>query len=370
MKKIFIALFVISINILSATMEIQRVLIISKINESEYSTESKISSVDDELRMSFVIETKINGEKHYYSDIDNIILKGLDINNNVIQNLTNLSKDIIINWYKIEEADGNNYNNCSPQWHWEEISYKETKLAKWDNRSIIIPDVKPTIFTPVYCDNKIAGTMRYKVTINLNNKTYSSKGKTSKYKGSISDKIHRISLKGNTNNEVINYAFAMCNLPYIWGSANFSNSSNWDNQAERFIGADCADFAVAAHQLAGNQIPYDSIKNLTHTEIITTVELMENGNYLNNRKQQIEIGDNGIQIGDFVYWNFDQQGAGHVGLFFKDKSNPNGRYEGRPDGVFNKWDLVIHTLFHEPEIKSIETAYSGNIRIYRFQVND
>ena len=370
MKNLILPILVLSVNLLLAQQEVQSVIIISKTNDSNYNDISKLSSVNDNLKMSFVVVTEMNGITKYYSDVEHFELGGESIKKNTISNIKDLSEDVQISWCKIEEANGKDYNNCSPNWHWEEIPYKETKMTEWDNWSIITPDVKPTIFAPVYCNKKITGTMRFKCSINFNQQIYSSKGKKSKYKGSISEKIHRISLKGNTENEVINFAFAMCNLPYIWGSANFSNNSNWDNQAERFIGADCADFAVAAHQLAGNQIPYDSIKKLSHTKIIETVATFNNGNYLDNSNNLIEIGDNGIQVGDFVYWKYDQPGAGHVGLFLKDKSDPRGEFNGTSDGLFNKWDLVIHTLFHEPEIKSIGTAYSGNIRIYRFKVKN
>ena len=366
MKNSLMIIFILCVNIVVAQTKTYSVRIISNSNNSGYTDTSKIASVDDNLKMSFVVIIKANGTTEYYSDIATFILGKESVTTN--GNIKSISDNVQISWFKIEEANGDYYDNTSPTWHWEEIPYIETQITKWDNKSIISPNVIPSIYTPVYCNGKVTGTMRFKVSASIDDKIYSTKGKDSKYKGSISDEIHRISLKGNTKNEVINFAFAMCNLPYIWGSANFSKSAKWDNQAERFIGADCADFAVAAHQLAGNQIAYDRIKGLKNSTIITTPKyISKKGTYLNKQKQSIKVGEDGVKIGDFVYWKYNQQGSGHVGLFLEDKSNPQGKFKGNANGLFDEWDLVIHTLFHEPEIKSIGTAYSGALRIYRFK---
>ena len=355
--------------------------IISSINGAVYSKNSKTASIDDDVKLSVVFwksngyriithsEVKdLNqyGVKQPKNNFQSYIVNGSKSQNFMIPSIIALG-EVSIKWYKVEEANGGSYDNTKPEWHWDDIPYKETEIIEWRDKFIVTPDVTPTIFDPVYCDGKVVGTMRYKAVLTINGETYSTPGKDSKYKGSISDKVHRISFKGNTDNEVINYAFAMCNLPYIWGSESFTGSK-WDkHQAELFIGADCADFAVAAHQLAGKQLPYDSIKYLSHTLIVTTPKSKEDGNYLNNQNNLIKVGKKGVQSGDFIYWNYNSRGAGHVGLFYEDKSNPNGQFAGEADGIFNAWDLVIHTLFHEPEIKPIGEAYHGNIRVYRFK---
>ncbi|HHE37103.1 MAG TPA: hypothetical protein ENL20_00820 [Candidatus Cloacimonetes bacterium] len=367
MKNLIFLIFVLLLASLFSQTNIVEIYIVSNINGSVFTNESKIAFIDDFLKMSIVGKCENSEELVYYSNSEKLQIDGLVINENDIHNWNELDTDLSIKWFKVEEADGEHYNNTSPTWHWEDIPYTETEIMEWKNRFEIFPDVEPTIFEPVFCDGKVVGTMRFKATLIINGKTFSTPGKNSKYKGSISHKVHRLSLKGNTDNEVINYAFAMCNLPYIWGSANFSNDHNFDNQAERFIGADCADFAVAAHQLAGNQIPYDQIKNNRFTKIISTVKDIENSNYLDRKRELIIVGNNGIKVADFIYWNYDKPGTGHVGLFYEDKSDPNGENKGNADAIFNEWDLVIHTLFHEPEIKRIGEAFSGNIRVYRIR---
>ncbi len=346
--------------------DINNIYIVSNIDGSVFTNDSKTASINDTLRMSIVGNNENNGEQVYYSNSTKLQINGQVISESNIQNWAEINNDYSIKWFKVEEANGKYYNNTSPSWHWEDIPYKETEIIEWRDRYDIIPCVEPTIFRAVFCNGKTVGTMRFKVTLTINGITISTPGKDSKYKGSISDKVHRISLKGNTGNEIINHAYSLCNLPYIWGSESFTGSK-WDNhQSELFIGADCADFAVAAYQLAGYQIPYDEIRNNEYTDIIATVYSYQDKNLLNINEEIIVVGKEGIQIGDFIYWNYNTSG-GHVALFLEDKSDPNGEFAGQSDRVFNEWDLVIQTLFHEPEVKSVGDAYHGNVRVYRYR---
>ncbi|MCF7913367.1 MAG: hypothetical protein K9M99_12625 [Candidatus Cloacimonetes bacterium] len=124
-----------------------------------------------------------------------------------------------------------------------------------------------------------------------------------------------------------------------------------------------ADFAVAAHQLAGKQIPYDNIKDLNHTKIIVKGDYSHNGNYMTTGNKPIIFGQEGVQTGDFVYW-----GKVHVGILYQDKSDPIGDQNGKPDGIFNQWDTVIHTLFAEPQVVPVGEAFGKSylLTIYRF----
>ena len=338
--------------------------IISSINDSVYTIDSKIASIDDDIKLSIVFNQKLQNNIINYSPVENLSIVESGISNNDIVHWDEVGESSI-KWYKIEEANGDYYSNTEPTWHWENIPYKETEIVEWRNQFIVTADVTPTVFKPVFCNGKITGTMRYKAVLNIDGDTFSTPGKDSKYRGSISNKVHRISLKGNTDSKIINFALAMCNLPYIWGSASFTGSK-WDNhQAELFIGADCADFAVAAYQMAGYQLAYDSIKDRTKTKIIAKQATHQNGNYLDAQNDVIIVGENGIHPGDFVYW-----GKVHVGLYYEDKSDPESSYRGKRDGIFNKFDLVIHTLYAEPKIESIsEIPDYGNLTIYQFKEN-
>ena len=352
-------------------------LIISSVNGKPYSSYSKTASIEDEVKLSVVLWKNIGNRFATYSEVENLIHKGFEHSNTkikiqisggeegymkMIPSLKALG-NVSIKWYKIEEANGDDYNNPDPSWHWEDIPYKETEVVEWRNKFIVNADVTPTVFEPVYCNGKVVGTMRYKAVLTINDETFSTPDKESKHMNSISKAVHRISLKGNTNNEVINCALAMCNLPYIWGSASFTGDKYDNHQAELFIGADCADFCVAAHQMAGKQLPYDCIRYLSHTRIITKENSVKNGNYLDSDNNEIKVGNDGVQAGDFVYW-----GTAHVGLFFEDKSNPNGQYSGQADGIFNHWDLVLHTLEAEPKIERIMNIQDyGNLTVYRFE---
>ena len=350
--------------------------IISSVNGGAFSLESKTATIDDDVKISIVF-WKSNGTRLIpYSMVDDVnpsgtdqprITYGSETDSLLIRSVMNPSLkslgDISIKWYKIEEANGDDYSNTKPSWHWEDIPYKETEIVEWRDKFIVNVDVTPTVFEPVYCNGKVVGTMRYKAVVTIDGDTYSTPGKESKHKGSISKAVHRISLKGNTDNEVINYALAMCNLPYIWGSESFTGDKYDNHQAELFIGADCADFCVAAHQMADKQLPYDSIKDLSHTKVIAKQHSADNGNYLNVENQKITVGTNGVQVGDFIYW-----GTAHVGLFYEDKSDPDSNLAGEADGIFNEWDLVLHTLYAEPKVEAIKDIKNyGDLKIFRFK---
>lgn len=338
---------------------IAEISILSSQSEIYFTTESKTIPLDNPFSIVILIKVTEEDRTLYYSPVTNIQLKGVTIPRDKILPITDLNISSI-KWYKVEEATGGYYSNTDPEWHWDDIKYKETEVREWRNLSYVIPNVGPSVIEPVYCDGNTVGTMRFKVEVTIGEETYSNPGKDSKYRGSISQDVHRISIKGNTDNEVINFAYALCNLPYIWGSESFTGSK-WDNhQAELFIGADCADFCVAAHQLAGNQLPYDSIKDLSHTKIIAKENSSNNGIYLNDSGDPIKVGIDGVQVGDFVYWD-----KVHVGLFLQDKSDPSGEYKGNADGIFNRWDLVIHTLFKEPRVEPVGEAYYGKLTVYR-----
>ena len=135
--------------------------------------DSKTASIDDDVKLSIAL-----------SHNSEIIVPPFE-------NLGNIS----IKWYKVEEANGDYYSNTDPSWHWEEIPYKETEVLEWRDQFIITADVTPTVFQPVYCDGKVVGTMRYKAVLTIDGETYSTPCIESKYRGSISRDVHRISLK-------------------------------------------------------------------------------------------------------------------------------------------------------------------------------
>ena len=353
-----------------------KLYIISSINGGQFTEYSKTASIDDNIKITIVLY-KSNGSRIIpYSFVYDFCDYGIkqaeirfspEIDSLIDKSMMNSSLNGLghctIKWYKVEEANGEHYSNTYPSWHWEKIPYKETEVIEWRNNFIVPADVTPTVFGPVYCNGDVVGTMRFKAILTINDESISTPGNESTYKGSINQDVHRISSKGNTNNEVINYGLAMCNLPYIWGSESFTGSK-WDkHQAELFIGADCADFVVAAHQMAGKQLPYDSIKDLSYTKIIAVQCSEENGNYLDEQNSKIRIGNEGINIGDIIYW-----GEAHVGLLYADKSDPQGEYSGHADGIFNQWDLVLHTLFAEPKIESIQDIPKyGKLKVYRYK---
>ncbi|MEZ5357954.1 MAG: hypothetical protein R3F48_03925 [Candidatus Zixiibacteriota bacterium] len=288
-----------------------------------------------------------SGRQFIVSTTDTIILSEGII---AAKPLADYFPNATIAWYKIEsDARGKWYSNTSPEWHWDSLDYVQTTWVA--NAASVVADVAPTVLYPIILDKIAVGTMRYRVVIDVDGKKYSSPGMREKYKGCITEAVHRISRKGNTGNAIIDYGLTMCNNPYIWGSASFSGSE-FDNQAERFLGADCADFAVAAARMAGySKMPYGGSSTLgPYTDAIANARKIRRDVYIDGHGKKIAIDSGRVHIGDFIVWD------GHVGLLYEDTD---------PIGVLNVSDLVLHTLFAEPQIAPIGKIYRRLFSICR-----
>jgi hypothetical protein len=85
------------------------------------------------------------------------------------------------------------------------------------------------------------------------------------------------------------------------------------------------------------------------------------GYYYDRNKKIVKFDERGVKPGDVVLWKR------HAGILLKDCSNPEGKDKGKPNGILDKYDIVIHTLFHEPKEEEIGKAYTGPIKILRFK---
>lgn len=348
----FIALFLLLLTPVRAqdlgeVVSIRSIQIVSGITESIPSDENKIVEYIDEVTLYAIIEIEKNdGSVIFLSDADSFFIEERKA---VAVPIQNSLKNYNLIWYKIEnDAKNKWYSNTDPTWHWDELDYKETLIDGISTR--ITADVATTIISATGLDGKAVGTMRYRVKLIYKGRTFSSPGKNETYKGCISEAVHRISRKGNSGNEIVDYGLAMCNSPYIWGSASYTGSK-FDNQAERFVGADCADFAVAAARMAGyKKLPYGGSRTLgPYVTNIARPSRSENGLYYAGNKK-VSVSTDAVRPGDFVVW------PGHVGLFYKDTD---------PIGVLDETDLVLHTLFDEPKIVGIDEAYPKSFIICR-----
>lgn len=326
---------------------IKAIRIVSGVNGDIPTDKNKTIVFDDDCTLYPVCIYENNGERQILSPADSVSLSGKIHDALPIDDYL---ADYTITWFKIEnDAERRWYSNTDPVWHWDTLDYKRTE---WTAGSLSVSvDVAPTVLTPLRIDGKAVGTMRFQVTVEIDGQTYSSPGIEPRYKGCITESVHRISRRGRTGNGILDYAFALCNNPYIWGSASFTGSK-FDNQAERFLGADCADFAVASARLAGYTLmPYGGSRTLSpYTYNIASIQKTRRGVYIDRQDKQIAVGNAHVRPGDFIVWD------GHVGLFYKDTE---------PIGLLDESDLTLHTLFAEPKIETLKNAYQHRFSIRR-----
>ncbi len=316
-------------------------------NGSGYaSTNSKVVDYDDNARIYAVMEMQDAARNiRYFAETESLVINGQTI---PAGRIAHFPEGYKTEWFRIEsDSKGIWYSNASNgrNWdHWEQLKYCETPYGTGFVRNV---DVAPSMLDPVAINGRAVGTMRYKVVITDNaGKPHESPGTESMKKWGISEKVHRISRKGNTGNSIADAAFSMCNSPFIWASEAPSGDS-YDNQAERYIGSDCADFCVAATRLARHEkMSYTSSAGLIkQTDVVLVPNGLRGRIYEKNRKPLPAPA-----VGDFVVWN------GHAGIFVKDTE---------PVGTLNVTDKVLHTLFREPRVDDIGNAYSGDFKILR-----
>jgi len=336
-----------------AQIQIEKVYIVSQVCRKD-----SIKSIPDDKPkypikdlenaiLGIVVEAKKDGKKVYFSEFDQFEINGKIVDDSLIEKPENL-EGIEIRWYKVEPDRGSYSNekivNGKRVFQVDKIIYREIEWPCSTNCWKRFADV-----TPVFLDKNDVGTMRYKVEIKYDGKTFSTQSE---------DKAHRISVRGNTGNEIIDWAYSFFNLPYIWGSTS--------KQVENYIGFDCADFVVAAGRKAGFNVPYTWTPDLPRylekiTQLLEFDSLDEEGYYYDRNKEIAKFDEGGVKPGDVVLWKR------HVGILLKDCSNPKGKDKGKPNGILDKYDIVIHTLFHEPKEEEIGKAYIGPIKILRFK---
>ncbi|MEK6757796.1 MAG: hypothetical protein AABX88_01580 [Nanoarchaeota archaeon] len=327
--------------------DINKVYLTSCIDNQVCSTESKNVRLENKVKLNLVAESEENRKKIYFSESDNIYINGKKIESSEIKRWD--SKNIPIKWFKIEPKNNNYSNGSGEKFHWDKIKYKET-LIDDGNNWVLNADATPTDSSKNINDG--LGTMRYKFEVINNGKKISSPGKESTNLYGINDDVHRISFR--KDNSFVGWLTSFFNLPYIYGS---SGKSNKEHQTEKYIGSDCADLIVGAYRKTGKNIPYTYVAGLTKftDTIIDEKNLDSDGeNYYYNNKS-LKFGSD-VKVGDLILF-----GKWHVGVLVEDKSNPDSEYNGGPDGLFNKYDLMIHTLFNTPTKENIGEFGGGSI---------
>lgn len=304
------------------------------------------------VTLYLVLKAVIDGHEMYYTDAPAVKLGGKDIQGDSISGWPEGHHGPLeIKWYKVEPMD-KYLSNTEGGWHWEHVRHAETLFEEGDWS--VKADVNPTILRT----RTGMGTMRFKASVSLGDMTVSSPGAGAYSRSGIKDSVHRISVRGNTGVALIDWAYSFMNLPYIWGSETPTGRQS-DHQSERFIGADCADFIVAAARRAGYKMRYGGSHNLSPSDpagytvdIAKQPRLGRDGVYRDGDKKII-FGPGGALPGDIVFFK-----RRHVGILVKDTP---------PMGFLSPNDSMLHALWKEPREDPISGSYPPPFSIVRLK---
>ncbi|HFE45455.1 MAG TPA: hypothetical protein ENJ18_08155 [Nannocystis exedens] len=143
---------------------------------------------------------------------------------------------------------------------YDRIEYRESAIDEADDLwSWSTTDARPSDEQLARSQGALAGlgVMRLAATISPpEGPSRQSPGVQSRRRGQIADAVFRYTFRRDEG--LFGWLTTFLNVPYIFGSAGVGSRS----QAERYIGADCADLIVAALRLAGDDIAYTSVAGL------------------------------------------------------------------------------------------------------------
>lgn len=289
----------------------KEVYIVSQIQDTKIADQKpKYAKLGEQVVLKTVLKAKENGKIVYFTEAENIKIKGRKIPKQLIKKWEQACQPKI-DWFKVEPTH-NNYSHVSGR---NPIDYAETSFAQgWKAKA----NVHPTHFQDQFLDSESGlGVMRYKVTLNLNGKELSTLGKNSLLYGGISKKVHKVTFRPNTGSST-DYLFELFNAPYVWGSTPY--------QVDNQVGVDCADLAVYALRRTGHKIKYTWSRGL-----------------LGDKKHFLRVPlDSEAKSGDILY------SGRHISVLYRNNSK----------GIVNREDFVIHTLFHEPNVVKVKKVGS------------
>lgn len=132
---------------------------------------------------------------------------------------------------------------------YDRLEYFATPIAGADGLQLTVQDAAPTeasvLPREVAPAHKGLGTMRLAATVRQGDRVYSTPGEEDAPKGQMDPRVFRYSFRAGDG--FVGWLTSYFNVPYLFGSA----GDDAHHQAERYIGADCADVLVAALRRAG-----------------------------------------------------------------------------------------------------------------------
>ena len=237
--------------------------------------------------------------------------------------------------------------------------------AESGGATLHVRDATPSDETGLHRDgaNAPLGTMRLAATIQAGDQTLATPGAADAPSGLISDRVFRYSFRSGDG--FLGWLTAYYNVPYLFGSAGQGKR----NQAERYLGADCADVLVAALRHAGRRdLDYSSVASLVDDlERVSSVAVIAPCPAgLANCKPTpaappLRWGRD-LRPGDLLALDYVDEGSlprawDHIVALVEDRGP-----DGKPDGLLGPEDLVADSG-DASGLKLAPLAEQGKIRV-------
>lgn len=179
------------------------------------------------------------------------------------------------------------------------------------------------------------GVMRLAATVRLGATAATTPGADDTVDGMIAPRVFRYSVRAG--DDFLGWLTSYFNVPYLFGSA----GKGARNQAERYLGADCADILVAALRRTGSRLEYTSVADLVDD--------------LPRASGPVRPGD--LYALDYVDFADLPRSWDHIVALVEDRGP-----DGRPDGKPGPEDLVADSG-NADGLKIAPLAEQGEVRI-------
>jgi hypothetical protein len=242
---------------------------------------------------------------------------------------------------------------------YDRLEYFESQFLVSDELILQVRDAAPSN-APPRTQAGVFGTMRLSATLQTPTAHFSSPGVEEAASGQISDRVFRYSFRGG--DDFLGWLWSWFNVPYLFGSAGYGKKS----QAERRIGADCADVLVAALRKAGHRtLEYTSVAGLVGRLIPVALPLVLPGPLkLTVGRGIADVHPGDLLALDYLDFNGMPKNWNHIVAFVEDLG-PNGV----ADGVLGPEDLVADSG-SSAGLKIAPLGAQGRVRIQVLRPND
>ncbi len=227
-------------------------------------------------------------------------------------------------------------------WHWCPIDVAESPLA-WGKHTLTHRlDARPKRTPDTFGG---LGTFRYVVELRWRGQTVRSRGAAHRDKTGLLPGIATVRVR--RDDTPVGYMTELVNVPYVFGSST-ATKSDTDHQAERAVGADCADLVVYGWRRAAvvqRKTPpkYTYTGGLkTMTKRVAYVDTVENGVYRTGDGRPVKFGRD-VEVGDLLLWK------GHVAVVA----------ERDPSGYFTPKTKILHTVIESAALVPFEKIGFG-----------